>query len=242
MGEDHDGRMDRVTAERVANGDLDAAPALADLLAAARAPGHACELRGEARAVQAFRLARLGQGAAGERGRPRRLGVPEIRRVGRLSLVAAAACVVVAGVAVAAGTGVLLTPLSGDRTLATQRPDRPDRARSATPGASSRAVVATPLAPTPTTSARLVELCQFYLAAPSGHAPPKSHSPAFATLANAAGGADRVNDLCARLVPTPLGSTPGDTDDKTHKPHPARTKTTGVPTAPPTTPNMSASM
>src|SRR5262245_26196536 len=96
---------DRARAERLLAGTDSGDDVLGRLLAAARAPGQPAELRGEAAALGAVRIGATreprGRVVAGHRLWPRLVGV---------KVAAAALAVTAAGVAVAAGTGVLPDP------------------------------------------------------------------------------------------------------------------------------------
>jgi hypothetical protein len=153
---------------------------------------------------------------------------------------AVALAVAVAGVALAAGTGVLPNPLNpvdappNSATPATP-PDTPwsttaDR-RSSTPPGSSPGASVSPSATAPGTSASpgapadhasLVGLCRAYEARGDRDPGAAMGSAAFAALVAAAGGADQVPTFCADLLaaeePSGDGNSKSDSNGATTAP------------------------
>ncbi|MFC0439987.1 hypothetical protein [Kutzneria buriramensis] len=201
--------LDRRTAERL----LDGAPVagghpLADLLAAATVPAGGGELAGEDAAVAAFRAAR--PGPVSHR-RPSKL---KNLANARIAAVAAAVAVILGGVATAAATGYLPTPLGGhpavvpahasaaepssttSSTSHTTKPDNDDHG-SPTSGAS----------PSPS----LTGLCNAYIAGAGSDHGKALDNPAFGSLIDNAGGRDKVDEYCADLLAGQQGHN-GDTN------------------------------
>lgn len=155
---------------------------LADLLAAAAATSPADPV-GEEAAVAAFRMAQWSSTAPDPPGR--RSVLTRLLTVQAAVVVGAAAT---GGLALAASTGVLPTPLHPAPPAATTVTDRPTTpARSSTnPGASAAA-------------SGLLGLCHAYdakVGAERGHA---LETPAFGDLVVAAGGKANVESYCANL-------------------------------------------
>ncbi|WP_131308411.1 hypothetical protein [Micromonospora zingiberis] len=204
-------RIDRNTAELLLDGDLVAlsrAGRLAGTLRALCGPARPYELAGEQAAVAAF-LA-----TADFVPTP---GLPEptpLRKALARTLTVKATIVVAAtglgGVALAAGTGALPTPLIGTPAAppATHAPAPyvPGPPHPAAPGGGSVSPSAGPVvnaagSPMP---AHLLH-CQAY--ARIGAAPGKAlENPAFADLVAAAGGIEHVEAYCAASTRTPPGS------------------------------------
>jgi hypothetical protein len=198
--------------------------ALAGLLASAAGPARPHELAGEHAARAAFRAA----GLAGPRASSTvRSGLTRLLTVKMAAIVTGT---VASGVALAATVGVLPNPLDSDvreTNITTQR-----GARSAPTGSRLDVLDTTP-------SPALVGLCQYYLAAPPGDHGRTLESPAFDELVNTAGGKDKVDAYCARLLatssvtnPTDHPSVAADPDDKLHRTGPPNHES-GAPTAHP---------
>ncbi|MBY8874770.1 hypothetical protein K7640_23355 [Micromonospora sp. PLK6-60] len=200
-------RMDQETAERLLAGRPAApphgSPALVALLTAVRATPRPGELAGEDAALHAYRMARAGAvlpvTSVATRGLAGRWGV----RIGAAVLAVTAT----GGVAYAAATGTLPTPLRpGPATgpAPSVTPQRP----TATPG--------DPATPPPFASAGPSHpevdrgLCRSYRA--HLRAGPKGNldSPAFDRLVDAAGGRDRVAGYCDRVLADRPGRAPSD--------------------------------
>jgi hypothetical protein len=175
----------------LAGGEVDdpAAQDLAQVLAAASAPGRAEELIREDETAVAFAAAHLAAPASHRR-RPM-IKSMLINALG-LKLLAAALATAVAGLAFAASTGVLPSPLHpGPGTK--------------TPGDDGRTST-TPVHPTTTPGAlktsgpQLTGWCSAYLNAGSAE---ERNKHLTADLIAAAGGVDKVTDYCIALVGSP---------------------------------------
>ncbi|MDZ5442969.1 hypothetical protein U2F26_09500 [Micromonospora sp. 4G57] len=213
-----DGPADRAESERLLDAARDGRPPadadpLRHLLAAAAAPANPGELSGEEQAMTAFRAARVAPAFA---------PAPAPRR--RRLRVGAAAWV--AGLAATATAGVAFAAVSLDRPEQPTSPPAPT-----TPGSSSSGVDGSPsptrgadptgsspgtpastgpsVAPgttgagpgRPATTAQLTGLCRSYLAKSPEQRAKALETPSFGDLVSVAGGADRVEDYCLRLVP-----------------------------------------
>ena len=217
--------LDEETVERLLSGQLPPAQAppgyaeVAALLAATAAPPTPEELAGKAaalaelRAVTRARAAGSRRAARPDRGR-RRIGLAAVVVVGAL----------VTGGAAAAATGHLPGPvreaarsiLDTGGNAQPAPPSRPGSAaapRSSTPGSSDGAgqgslptgstgagpgtTGAAAAAPNP----NLEALCQSYLSGNGAEKGRKLGSAAFQDLVRAAGGKDKVEDYCQRLLP-----------------------------------------
>jgi len=197
-------RLDRRTAEEI----LDGAPggrdhALNAVLAAAAGAASEAELRGEHAAVAAFRAARLAPAP-----RPRSRSMIKIMLAKLLTTklavaAAAAAAVTAGGVAAVAATGNL--------------PGSPDSSSVSTPAttpASATSSVSTTKAaesshgdakgagavPSGSPSPSLVGLCHAYTAGAGADHGKALESPAFTVLVTTAGGRDKVDAYCAKVV------------------------------------------
>ncbi|WP_446215399.1 hypothetical protein [Micromonospora sp. IBHARD004] len=211
-----DGPADRAESERLLDTARDGRPpaAAADplrhLLAAAAAPANPGELSGEEQALAAFRAARAAPAPAPARA-PRRRRL----RAGAVAWVAGLATTATAGVAFAA---VSLdapeepTPPPASTTPGSSGGDSspsPTRGADPTgsdPGASGAAPSGAPgtIGAGPGRSAgtaKLAGLCRAYLARSAAQRAQALETPAYADLVTAAGGAERVEDYCLRLVP-----------------------------------------
>lgn len=241
-----DGPADRAESERLldqARGGrrraADPDP-LVNLLAAAAAPANPGELSGEEQAMAAFRAARAG------------IPAPVPARVPRRRRLRAGAAAWAAGLAATATAGAAFAAVSLDRP---EQPAPPPQ--SGTPGntgsggspsqtgsgdptgggpASSPGVPSTagggPGRPAGTE--QLTGLCRAYLAKPAGQRARALETAAFADLVAAAGGADRVDGLCRRLVPDPAPK-PSPSVRATGSPGPATVPTPAAPTGRPGT-------
>ncbi len=211
-------RIDRKTAERLLRGDR-AVPEggpdpLADLLAAATAPPRADELAGEQAALAAFREAHLVGVHQSRRGSMIKTSIAKLLTV--KAAAAAVAATAVGGVALAASTGTLPSPLH--HSTSTAHPTARPTGGPASGEPSAAAAGAAHASPSPS----LVGLCHAYTAG-AGHNPGKAlDNPAFTALITAAGGKDKVAAYCAKI----LSDRPGNAS-ATHRPG-------GAPTAHPT--------
>lgn len=230
-------------------------PVLAGVLAAAAAPATEDELAGEEAAVAAFREARLApvpQPTAPDRRRP--MATAALARASRALSTKAVAAVLAAtalgGVAVAAGTGNLPAALGGGSDEPTRPSYAPsvlapvpggpgtvggtsDPLRSAGPssGAASAGGVLLPAEPRSLAggapSAALLSLCQAFTDRTGKGERPRTLAgdPRFAPLADAAGGAEKVEGYCGAALRRPgddgrQGATPlphGGADDSGSK-------------------------
>lgn len=203
-------RIDRDTAERLLRGERVGSPAahdpLADLLAAAAAPGHDGELVGEQAALRAFREARPGPVTQPRRGSMLKPVLAKLVTA-KLALAAAATTAVGGGVVVAATTGTLPTPGGSSHSSQpgpSHRPsDRPSGHPSQHP---TRAGTDTQGNPAPSPS--MVGLCHAFTAG-AGDNPGKAlDNPAFAVLIRNAGGRDKVSAYCVTVLSEAPGGAP----------------------------------
>jgi len=162
---------------------------LAEVLRAAAAPGRSAELGGRERAGAEFHRGRS-RTTQSPRRRPRFTSVA--LRLATVKAAAAAALFVGAGgVAVAASTGVLPTPLGGHSTPTTSVKHSASTHRSApSPHPSAGSV--------PSTS--LSGLCHAYRASNGATQGRSLDNPKFRPLVIAAGGKDHVDEYCAALL------------------------------------------
>jgi len=199
-------RIDAETAERLLAGDSVRSDPLADLLAAAAAPARSREFAGEEAAVVAFRYARLRPAPA----RHARSAVGS-RWAWLLSIKAAAITLAVAaaGVALAAGTGVLPNPMVDvDSPSGGPNASTPQNGMTATDASFWGTTSASPGPPGPGSSSSLVGLCQAYLAQLANKPDKLPDSPPFAALITAAGGVEKVVSFCEELLRTQPGVHP----------------------------------
>lgn len=208
-----DGPADRAESERLLDTAREGRPPaaradpLVHLLAAAAAPGNPGELSGEEQALAAFRAARATAAPVPHRApRPRRL------RVGVAAWVAGLAATATAGVAFAAVSldrpqEPVAPPAPGTPgSTGSGTAGSPTGAGGPTGGAPGSAAPSTGSAPTggpgrPAGTEQLAGLCRAYLAKPLGQRDRALATAAFADVVAAAGGTDRVDGFCARLVP-----------------------------------------
>jgi hypothetical protein len=261
MRADRNRRLDSDTAERLIAGDRVEPHQLADLLSWAAGPAHADELVGEEAATLAFRSARIHVVPAHRRRRRR-----PARRWARLVSVKAAAlglAVAVAGVAVAAGTGVLPGPQWGPAPVLTTTSTVGDNRFGSTTGSSTTGIEP----PSPS----IPGLCNAYLKQlkPPLEGPQDDGKKtkkvrrvgrAFDALFAAAGGKENAEAYChgligsglpseihrdtSQLPPSPAMSHPPsssttpepDTQDQGITNHPSSSRPTPHSAGPPTTP------
>ncbi|MFG2107419.1 hypothetical protein [Micromonospora chersina] len=245
---------DRAESERLLDAARAGAPAepggdrLAHLLAAAAAPADPGELAGEERALAAFRAARAAPvPAPAVAPRPRH----RFRLGAALAGLAATATAGVAFAAVSLDRGTEPTPPPAPSTSGSTGPGTPTDSGSGSAGPTG-GVPST--APTPGASGgpgrqpnagKLAGLCRGYLAKSDRQRARALETPAFADLATAAGGADRVEGYCLALVPEKSpepapkpsadgGKTPSADERRATPPTPAApTPRTGKPTSAP---------
>jgi hypothetical protein len=217
-------------------------PGVAELLAAASAPARPEELAGELAAVAAFRreyrpVDRAAPPVPEPRGSvPRR---PRRRRVALAGLAAVVA--LVGGTAYAAGSGRLPDPVQRQlhealAGVGVPPPDPRDTPSPKQPSASASAPVPMGTAPG---DAQLLGLCRAWQAARENPGAPQPRPDEKRILAEAAGGAHRIEQYCAALVatgpgatlapPTPANPTPGTSA-------PGKPENPGGPGGPPATP------
>jgi len=221
-------RLDRRTAEEI----LDGAPggrdhALNALLAAAAGAASEAELRGEHAAVAAFRAARL---APAPRARRRLMIKTMLAKLltTKLAVAAAATAAVTAGgVAAVAATGNL--PGSPDSHSASTSATTAGSATSTTAATESSHgdAKSTGAEPSGSPSPSLVGLCHAYTAGAGAEHGKALESPAFTVLITTAGGKDKVDAYCTKVLadadhaskgaaPSPASAT----NDHTRQPHP----------------------
>ncbi|WIX98043.1 hypothetical protein QRX60_28660 [Amycolatopsis mongoliensis] len=197
-------RLDRRTAEEI----LDGAPggrdhALNALLAAAAGAASEGGLRGEQAAVAAFRAARLAPAP-----RPRRRSMIKTMLAKLIAAkfavaAAAAAAVTVGGVAAVAATGNL--PGSPDShsastsattaASATSSVSRMEAAESSHGGATGNEA-----APSGSPTPSLIGLCHAYTAGAGSDHGKALENPAFTVLITTAGGKDKVDAYCTKVL------------------------------------------
>jgi hypothetical protein len=190
-------------------------PALAQLVAAARAPAQPSELAGEDAVAAAFREART---AAAPRRTPR-----TVARVLAVKIAAGAAVLAAGGYAVAAATGAVPSPRFGPDRLPVPAATMPATDTSPTGGPTTPTGTATeppaatatePHAGTPGPGGRPAEsyagLCRAYLEAPPAAAARLLDTPAMRDVVAAAGGKQRVHEFCtSAAAPSHRPSTGG---------------------------------
>lgn len=197
-------RLDRQTAEEI----LDGAPggndhALNALLAAAAGAASEAELRGEHAAVAAFRAARL---APAPRPRRRLMIKTMLAKLltAKLAVAAAAAAAVAAGgVAAVAATGNL--PGSPDEHSTSTPATTADSAKPGGPateatGSSHGEAKESGAVPSGSPSPSLVGLCHAYTAGAGSDHGKALESPAFTVLITTAGGKDKVDAYCVKVL------------------------------------------
>jgi hypothetical protein len=209
--------IDAARAERLLSGPLTDSDPVSRLLAAAAAPARPEEVAGEAAAVMAFHGARrAAQPAAPLTRRHHRKGRSLVAIAAGIGLAVAAA-----GIALAAGTGVLPNPWINVDSPDTHTPTTIVTGGSSTNGQTSSSAAthsggaSTPVTsstPTPGSFEDLLGLCNSYLNR-SDRDPGKSmDSGAVERLAAAAGGQDKITGFCTALLaaqPTPTGTASG---------------------------------
>jgi hypothetical protein len=216
MSTDRRRNLDAQTSDALLAGSM-STPAgqdrLVDMLALSSAPPRPAELAGRQAALAAFRAAQQDV-TAGERTKP--TGLPAVRTMLTLKILAALAGITAGGMAFAAGSGVLPNPF--------------------TPGSSpsSPAVHTSVPTPTPVTSTAAIQpsaipspavvgLCRAYLNLPTNQRGKALSSTAFTELAAAAGNQD-VGAYCTALLqvvdPQPTHHPTGGPEKPAKTPHP----------------------
>jgi hypothetical protein len=203
--------IDAARAERLLSGSLDDDHPVGRLLAAAAGPTRPEEIAGEAAAVMAFHGARrAAMPAAPVTHRPR-------RRTGRALIPIAAgvaAAVAAAGIALAAGTGVLPGPWVNVDSPDPQAPatvitgGATTDAQSSSSGATASGGASVPSASTTPSIEDLIGLCHSYQTRNDKDPGKSMDSNAMARLTAAAGGEERIAAFCEALVgqPAPSGT------------------------------------
>jgi hypothetical protein len=218
-------RLDAAAAERLLAGEDIGFGDLSDLLAAAAAPARPEELKGEARALTAFRYAAPGT----SEGSPRRSTAKSMwARLASIKVAAIAAALATTGVALAAGTGVLPTPFTADPPtaapdLTSSRPggDPAGNAPTTTGALGGPAATATGPAPTATPDPSMAGQCRAYRAQARSDPEGALDSPTFERLVIAAGGRDKVDAYCDQVL--------GDKTAKPSRPPHGSAQATGPP-------------
>jgi hypothetical protein len=229
-------RLDASSAERLLAGEDVGFDDLSNLLAAAAAPARPSELTGEATALAAFRRATLGTPAHSRR---RSAAKPLWARLASVKVAAAAVTLTATGVALAAGTGVLPTPFTGDPptaapSLTANRPGGdPAGTDVRTTGAPVGPGATTGAVPSTTPDAEIAGQCRAYRAQAKVDPVKAKEGPVFARLAVAAGGPDNVDAYCDQILrdPTPKPTRPPPRTD--HGPGPSASSAPDVTTGPP---------
>jgi len=196
--------IDHEDAEQILRGDPAARAGrsrLDGVLAAAAAAAGAWETAGEDAAAAAFAAAHLASPPQRRRTSMLKSGVAKI-----LTVKVAAACLAIggAGVALAAGTGVLPSPLP-----------KPPAQHSVDPSPSAHPRPSGRPSRHPGLPAELLKLCQRYAADPDGARLGDLGRPEFGKLVEGAGGKDRdrVDHFCADVLESDPSGTPGDYPD-----------------------------
>jgi len=207
--------LDPETADRLLAGRGDGPPRLSELLAHAAGPARPAELAGEEAAVAVFRSAQTAPVPA-----PRRR-IVAVRWTRWVTVKAGAFALALAagGVAVAAGTGVLPSPLRNDGVTPGRTPQSTAFVSASGTGQDSSVG---PAAGGASPSAYLRGLCTAFLAHDGNAADKATENPAYAKLIVAAGGVGNVTQYCQSLLNGPLGTAT-----------PEHGKADGHPTGPP---------
>ncbi len=212
MGKDRDRSMDAATAERLVSGTRGPRD-VAAVLAAASAPGRPAELAGEARALAAFRVAQRGPAGARVR-RPRR---PAWARLAAVKIAAVGLAIAASGVALAAGTGVIPTPLHRGAAPA------PGVASTNQPSPRGGGPVATPGATPSLPQVALIGLCHAYLAHVAAQPGKVWPDPNLATLV-AAARPGTVQEYCTAITQSAGPGGSGAHPTGPPSPHPTSTR------------------
>jgi len=221
-------RLDAASAERLIAGEDVGFGDLSALLAAAAAPPRPQETAGETAALVAFRYANLGPYGGQRR---RSAAKPMWTRLASIKAAAIAVALASAGVALAAGTGVLPDPFTSDPSTAAPSltSGHPRTTGRTAPGTTT--TNGTSSAPSSSTtapgSAGLKGLCEAYQAQAEKDHEKALDNPSYRRLIDAAGGRDKVDDYCVDLVGEPAGGRPSDHPGNTAHP-------TGAPGGQPT--------
>jgi hypothetical protein len=244
------GPVDRRTAEQLldrgASGIPGGHPPLAALLAAAAVPGRPHELAREPATIAAFRTATLHPTPQARRRSVIKTAVTKVITIKTLTVVATTT---VGGVALAASTGALPSPLAqpappASSGLSAADPSvtrsgaghRPVAGASKDPKGEAGAASATATTPSPA----LAGLCHAYDAGNKADRGKAVENPAFTALISTAGGKDKVEEFCRTTLATPgpssspaPSSSPSPSDKKADK-KPGKARRSSVPTELPT--------
>jgi hypothetical protein len=195
----HHHRLDRATAERLLSGDPAAASpgqeSLANLLAAATAPGRHRELAGEQAAMAAFRVAHR---APPTQQRSRSMLKTALAKILTAKAAAVVAATTIGGVAVAAGTGHLPSQHgqgASSQSSSSQEAETSETGPGASKAASAKASPHAAAAPSPS----MVGLCRAYAHVVASHGKALDN-PAFTALVTAAHGKANVSGMCTTLL------------------------------------------
>ncbi|QUQ65833.1 hypothetical protein [Kutzneria sp. CA-103260] len=199
-------RLDRRTCEQMLGGaPVAGGDPLTDLLAAAAAPARDGELAGEQAAVAAFRAARLGTAHQPQRPSMVKTLLAKLLTA-RIAAAVAAVAVAVGGIATAAATGYLRSPLGGNSTVAPAHSSAPATSAESSSASESPGVgdsddhgTSSPRSPE-SPSPSVTGLCQAYAAGAGSEHGKALDSPPFSALITAAGGKDDVDAYCAKLL------------------------------------------
>lgn len=190
--------LDPDTADRLLDGGRDGPPRLSALLAQASGPGHAGELAGEDAAAAVFRSAQ----AVPVEPR-RRIVTARWARWVSVKTAAIALALAAGGVAVAAGTGVLPSPL---RIGAAPPIRTPQPAAVVSASATGRGSGGGSAAGGASPSASLYGLCTAFLAQIGATPEKATQDPTYPELIAAAGDVGNVTSYCHRLLNGPSGT------------------------------------
>jgi hypothetical protein len=235
--------LDRLLDGDVAEHPTPAVNALADLLAAAAAPASGRELAGQAAAVAAFVRERDAGGHRHSAARRRSMLATLLGT--KLAAAAATGAVGFGGLAAAAYAGALPEPIqdfahqtvgapaaSTDHTDSGQGPAHKNgnAGEQATAGQSGQ-----PVGPDATGPSKY-GLCTAFAEEQAENGRVDTKSVAFQALANAAGGADNIDEFCADVNPPSQGTDPASVSSSDAASDHASSPPTDAPTGTPATP------
>lgn len=258
----HRRRLNRAAAEELLDGRSARTDAIAEILSAARAGADPHEIRGIDAALAAFATATPDSPTAAAIEPERR--TPVLKRLLTAKVIGVGiGAVALSGVALAAGTGSLPSPLSHSDHAATAASNHVPRAlpsggsssssessddsssaaatsSSAAESSSSGVSSSNSTSATNTPSPSLVGLCQSWLSRPHEHGKADTN-PAFTVLTTAAGSKDvtTVDAFCTAMLATAHPThpthpaTPTDSSHPTHPAHPTNPASTHTPQANP---------
>ncbi|HEX6872988.1 MAG TPA: hypothetical protein VF163_17970 [Micromonosporaceae bacterium] len=227
MGQHRDRPLDAATAERLLAGGGGEPAELARLLAAACGPARPSELAGEQAAMLAFRSAQAA-GLPGPVQAHRRWMSARWRQLMPIKVAAVAGALAAGGMALAAGT-VALPQLHGSPTVDNTGWPGVTDGRPGT-GAPTGLSSTNPNAGSTPASPSLDGLCVAHLAEAAVDPERARDNPAFAALAAAAGGPDKVTDFCRNRQ---SAATPSADPDPGSSPAPSPTPSVNPPATKP---------